>query len=706
MTDPAERRRKLVQAKDLQRLDRDQRKLNGNRDLGGDERQVVHARASESPKLSEHAPLSQKQKLKAKGRRLSNHDRDKQSSGAMSHPASGTLDPQKAKAYSHGASTSKGAIDRSISSETKIKSSEKHVLLGKNRGDEREKPQSKKEALQENKGQRKDERPVERKHKSSEERPQEKQALSPKNSVEGTRSERKRFEKPSSEKHLPGKGLTEKKRNDREAIEKDGKYKNDSETKSIQGGSVATNSTKFSDAEDRDNEENSKGKPSTKVKVSVKDDEMGGTEKERLEKDFSHESYSTKDNRDKQRLEKKLKEELADSSENNRIEKERLEKENVEKQRRERERLEQERIAKEGLQKERLRKEQTERERQEKERAEKERLESERLEKEKIEKQRLENERRERERIEKERLEKERIEKERLEKEQQEKKRQEKERLEKERLEKERLEKERAENDRIEKERQEEEKREKARLEAERLQKLEEERRALERQQYLATLPPSLRQALILGPRLPIRTQDGRLSLLGNFLPLYVVRLVEIDPSCQDEERQDPWILNFQAAVILGHHDMNLTQHPSWRRYPMTHDHRRFFLQGYDIADLALLQRHPPHSALPHDPSTLIQAVEEAKTVFLQMQPLFWISLADFLKVIPQYPRLKDVKMRTLAICHVDYVDDPEFGLSRRDVLEFKRDNSRLDVIRRVSSQNLKSTIYINGMPEQVNGSL
>ena len=739
LTEPAERRRKLVQAKDLQRLKQDKQKLNGDDDSDEDEGKAVLARASESPKLNEYDPLGQKQKSKGKVRRLSNHDRAKSSSEAMSRPSSGSFDPQKIKAGSRVTSGGKEAIDNYTSSETRAKPSAKHGISGKSNGDEKEgsqKLRSKAELMEENKAKRKEVGLEERKRNHLEETSQLSRVPVPKDSDGGIHREKRHPERPNTEKNSSGKGATERMVNNKEAIERDGKTSNSNDAKSRKGGNAVTDVTKIDNNEDRTSEDYSKKGLSGKTKASVNDDVTVGDVKERPGKNGLPVSAKGRDDNDKNWPEKQPKEEPSDRAETNRPEKDSLEKESADKQRREKEKLEKDRIAKETekarMQKERAEKETRDRERAEKERQEKELAEKARLVKEKLEKQRLENEKREKERVEKERLakerdererlekervekerveeerlEKERLERERLEKERLEKQRLEKERLENERLEKERLEKERLENERLEKERQEKEKLEKERLEAERLQKLEDERKALERQNYLATLPPSLRQALTLGSKLPIRARGGRLSLSNNFLPLYVVRLVEIDPSCQEDERQDPWILNFQAAVILGQHDMHLTQHPSWRRHPMTHDQRRFFLQGYDIADLALLQRHPPHSAAPDDPNTLIQAVEEAKALFMQMQPLFWISLADFLKAIPQhYPRLRDVKMRTLAICHVDYVEDPEFGLSRRDVLEFKRDNSKLDVIRRVSSQNLKAAVYVNGVPEQVNGSL
>ena len=705
LIEPAERRRKLVQAKDLQRLERSQQKFNGQSDSGEEERKAVLARASESPKLSEHAPLSQKQKLKAKGRRLSSHDSDKQPSEVTSRPLSASPKEQKTKLNAQSTSIKKNDLNKTISSETRTKLSEKQGLLGKGRGYEKErspKHHLKKEAREEGKGSKIHQATADKKLKNSTEAAQGKQDPASKRVAEGDRDERKYVQKSNSVKHSPGKETTVRKRIDKEAMERDGKRKNDSGPSNINGGQSIKVTEKNNSSENRSNEEVRRKRFLMKEITSTRVRQTEGERKQYTERNIAEKDTAIKEHNQAERADtEQFKEERVDRSRRDPLEKQRSEKENAETQRREKERREKERIAEEQAEKERLEKERAEKERQEKERADKERLEKERVEKERLEKERVEIERREKDLLEQKRLEKERLEKERIEKE-----RIEKERLEKERVEEARLEKERLEREHLERERQEQEKREKERIEAERLEKLENERKARERQQYLATLPLSLRQALTLGSELPIRSKDGKLSISRNFLPLYVVRLVEIDPSCQAQARQDPWILNFQAAVILGQHDMDLNQHSSWRRYPTTHDQRRFFLQGYDIADIALMQRHPPHSAAPHDPGALIQAIEEAKAMFMQMKPLFWISLADFMEAVPQYPHLKDVKMPTLAICHVDYVEDPEFGLSRRDVLEFKRDNSRHDVIRRVLSQNLRPLTYVNGMPEQVNGSL
>ena len=725
LTEPAERRRKLVQAKDLQRLDRSQQKINGQSDFGEEEREAILSRASESPRLSEHASFSQKQKLKAKGRRLSIHDSDKRSSEVISRPSSVLPKEQKTKMNAQSISARKDDLNKTISFEPRAKSAEKLNMLGKSRGSEAErspKHQLKKEAREEDKGLKAHQATADKKQRSSIEVVQGKQDLALKRVAESNRDDKKHARKSNSVKQSPGKETTERKRNDKEVSEGDGKRKNDKETRNARSEQPIKNSEKSNNGEGRGNEELRRKNSLMKDNIGTKTREAEGERKQGTERNIAEKDLVVKGNNEVERADAALtKEERVDRvrkdpsdkqrAEKDRREKERIAEEQAEKERQEKERAEKECQEKERVEKERAEKERVEKERAEKERAEKERLERERIEKEQLEQERLENERRkkdllEQKRLEKERLEKERIENERIDRERLEKDRQEKERVEKERIEEARLEKERLERERVERERQEQEKREKERIEVERLEKLENERKAHERQQYLATLPLSLRQAFTVGSKLPIRSKDGKLCISRNFLPLYVVRQVEIDPSCLPEERQDPWILNFQAAAILGQHDMDLNQYSTWRRYPTTYDQRRFFLQGYDVADIALLQRHPPHSAAPHDPGALIQAIEEAKALFMTMQPLFWISLADFMKAVPQYSHLKDVKMPTLAICHVDYAEDPEFGLSRLEVLEFKRDNSRHDIIRRVLSQNLKPLTYVNGMPEQVNGLL
>ena len=650
--EPAERRRKLVQAKDLQKLDRRQRVLSGENDPGRDEVKKVAARSSESPKMSGRSLSDQKNKIKPKIRRLSSHGSDKRpSEHALSSPSSASV--KKIKEPTQKLSEQCTSTDRPLVSGSLSKTSDRNISEAKSadRGKERRSnPDIKKEegTLE---SQKKDKDLSTKILKKNQDRADDGSKPPTKSKPEESRSDKTSAAKIANEKQLPRKEASEKKVHDNTSS-KDGIPKDQTAKKVERGNRLIVN--------EKDNGPDGGGKEEQDSNPPIKDRSKDIPQKDVIQQD--------------------------------REKKEHLGKERVERERQERERKERELLEKERA------------DRVEKERVEKERLEKEHEEKERIEKKRLHEEKQEKERLERERLERVRIE-ERLKKERLEKEQQEKERLRKEREEKERTEKERLEREEREKVRQEEERRKREQMEAERLRKAEDERKALERSKYLDTLPPSLHQALQLGPDLLLHSKNGKLSVSSHFLPLYVVRLVEIDPDCPGDQRQDPWILNFQAAVVLGHHDMKLNQHPSWPRKDMTSDQRRYFLEGYDVADLALPHRHPPHSDAPYDPSALLHAVESAKAQFMTMEPLFWVRLKDFLQVVLQYPRLKGVKMSTLSICHVDYVDDPQFGLSRKDVLEFKRDRSRLDIIRKVSSQNLKPCVYINGIQEQANGS-
>ena len=344
------------------------------------------------------------------------------------------------------------------------------------------------------------------------------------------------------------------------------------------------------------------------------------------------------------------------------------------------------------------------------ERAEKEKLEREKVERDRLEQERLEREKREREEArEKERLEREQMEKERIEREKLEQERLEKERIEQERLRQEKLEQQRLEQERLERERREAERIEKERLEKERIEQewLERERKEEERRKMLDTLPRALRLAMELGPNIRVSHQYPEMSLQTHFLPVEVVPLVEIDPDCDPEERQNLWMVNFQAAALLGHHDLTLSQYPSWERRTLTAENRADLLRMYDIAKLALPFSKPYMDDPGYDPNHLVQLVAEAKPKFMTMEPVYWIRLESFIQAVPDYPHLQDFVIKTRAACHVDFVDHPEHGRIRRgfaERLKLANGDPWKAAELRTSAPAPKPLEFVNGMPRLENG--
>ena len=239
--------------------------------------------------------------------------------------------------------------------------------------------------------------------------------------------------------------------------------------------------------------------------------------------------------------------------------------------------------------------------------------------------------------------------------------------------------------------------------EEERLRKEEEVRKRRER---LESLPTALRFALEHGPDRPLtytpswskdpdRAVDG---IDSNFLPILQWPLSRIDPDCSANSMDEKWIMSFQVVGLFGLPEMGLAEFPDWEKRCVPKEQRELFLRGYCIDKLASFYHFDPDDMLDEmdvEPSvttdaTLVplqtasdssgtangrllkldtslaltrttlkvescaanarldefyNAIEDTKSKFMNMQPLYYVRYDDFIKALPQYPHLNGLEI-------------------------------------------------------------
>lgn len=193
-----------------------------------------------------------------------------------------------------------------------------------------------------------------------------------------------------------------------------------------------------------------------------------------------------------------------------------------------------------------------------------------------------------------------------------------------------------------------------------RIQRQEEEER-----QRREALPNSLRRAADLSP------DEGKSAKeIMKWLPLFTVTSVQLDPSCDQQVKDERWIPNFQAAPIMAIKDLDLSQCKSslplfssfgllpfltfcsdtaWQKRTFT-DSQRMSIWRVTRRMLAEAEKPTP---LNSNVRALIAMDEETRIKFFDMEHLFWIRLSDFIDIVPRYPHLAGLTLRTQA-AHVE----------------------------------------------------
>ena len=186
------------------------------------------------------------------------------------------------------------------------------------------------------------------------------------------------------------------------------------------------------------------------------------------------------------------------------------------------------------------------------------------------------------------------------------------------------------------------------------------------RLERISNLPKALKRAVELGSNRPLHFSGDEMGISANFLPLNFVHLQEIDSACETAQKQDPWLLSFQAVGVLGlpEQDLALLEEPyvTWPRKEVTERHRELFLRNYDIAQLAQDFRFQPEGS-PDDYAEIQKCIQETRQQFLDMQGLYWIPHEAFLSAAKEVPTLKDLlKDLDIAKARLIHVKQEEKG--------------------------------------------
>ncbi|KAK0711185.1 hypothetical protein B0H67DRAFT_602009 [Lasiosphaeris hirsuta] len=315
-------------------------------------------------------------------------------------------------------------------------------------------------------------------------------------------------------------------------------------------------------------------------------------------------------------------------------------------------RREEEREKKRQEEEERKRKEEEDRKQRELE----ERQKREEEERRRLEEENKRKEEEEREQKRKEEEERRQREEEERRKEEEEKKREEEERLRKEQLEREAAEesrRKREEEERKERERalREEMERRKAAKEAERAARDAEQRRIrLEQERIrLAKLPPVLRWLDgSVNPKTP--------EVAEKFRIIQGVRYDCIRPEATGTaEGREQWLLNTQAALLLGEKDLDLSRYTAWERIPTSYAAKRIIWRlesdrfALTLPNLYELGKQIPDYYGDVEPERMSYRVTEglradAWKKFVQMDT-FFVKASDFMYIVPTIPHLRSLRL-------------------------------------------------------------
>lgn len=190
--------------------------------------------------------------------------------------------------------------------------------------------------------------------------------------------------------------------------------------------------------------------------------------------------------------------------------------------------------------------------------------------------------------------------------------------------------------------------------------RLETEKR--ERDERLNALPTALRTAVEKGPKRtlrfgpPSKDRGEELGISMQFLPIHLFTLGDIEPNCEEAEKDEQLMMSFQVAGILGlPSELRMTEFPDWNRQEVTPQHRKMFLRSYDLSQLAQEYRWLQAGENGYNARLIRDGLAEAKQKFLAMQPLSFVRYADFLEALkkPEYEYLAGLEMRTSTRCCV-----------------------------------------------------
>ncbi|OAX79633.1 hypothetical protein ACJ72_06045 [Emergomyces africanus] len=192
--------------------------------------------------------------------------------------------------------------------------------------------------------------------------------------------------------------------------------------------------------------------------------------------------------------------------------------------------------------------------------------------------------------------------------------------------------------------------------EEERQKRLEQERLRLARlrkeqeeqeQRRRDALPNRLRAAAnFVGSNDPISKSH---AWLRKFMPLVTATTKQIDPSCDDEVKDDRWIPNYLIAPLLATNDLQLSQYPSWERRSATPTQKNNLWR----VTRRILVEEGELNPLTTSYVDVMQKDAETRPKYFAMEHIFWVKYSDFMDLVPHIPHLHGLEIRTLRM-HVD----------------------------------------------------
>ncbi|KAG5296949.1 ankyrin repeat protein [Histoplasma ohiense] len=192
--------------------------------------------------------------------------------------------------------------------------------------------------------------------------------------------------------------------------------------------------------------------------------------------------------------------------------------------------------------------------------------------------------------------------------------------------------------------------------EEERQKRLEQERLRLARlrkeqeeqeQRRCDALPNRLRAAAnFVGSNHPISKSH---TWLRKFMPLVTATTKQIDPSCDDEAKDDKWIPNYLVAPLLATNDLQLSQYPSWERRSATPTQRNNLWR----VTRRILVEEGELNPLTSSYVEVMRKDAETRPKYFAMEHIFWVKYSDFMDLVPHVPHLHGLEIRTLRM-HVD----------------------------------------------------
>lgn len=221
-------------------------------------------------------------------------------------------------------------------------------------------------------------------------------------------------------------------------------------------------------------------------------------------------------------------------------------------------------------------------------------------------------------------------------------------------------------------------------------QKLEAEaRRMAERKDYLASLPRALGKLLDLGTSIPrVRGRDAdsiHIKPLSAWLPLHTVRLAEIDPACSATDQDELWIMNWQAAVLLGHDTLHQPRADGWETRECTREQREQMWLSAGLNDCLVKDANWEEAPAEQQRQCGLplfdvgcasygvdwsQAARESRDKFLALPDAecFWLRLKDFVaQTRPDVsPHLQGEAIWTSGRAHVDHIRDEQGAITAR----------------------------------------